>query len=165
MFRVNIITISLLVFASVLFLITSCDPSRVFEENKKIDNYNWDQNNPLVFLVSVDDTVNNHNFYINVRNAGYFNFSNLFLFINTRFPGGQIVRDTVECMLAAPDGRWLGDGMGDIWDNRILFKENVRFPQKGEYRFELIQAMRINPLPGIMDAGIRIEKADKNQKK
>ena len=60
--------------------------------------------------------------------------------------------------MSAPDGRWLGDGLGDIFDNRILFKEGVKFPQAGEYRFELFQAMRINPLPGIMDAGIRIEK-------
>jgi gliding motility-associated lipoprotein GldH len=54
----------------------------------------------------------------------------------------------------------LGDGLGDIWDNRILLKDQVKFPQAGEYRFELYQAMRINPLPGIMDAGIRIEHAD-----
>ncbi|MBK8414603.1 MAG: gliding motility lipoprotein GldH [Bacteroidetes bacterium] len=67
----------------------------------------------------------------------------------------------MECILASPEGRWLGEGLGDIWDNRILFKENVQFTQPGEYRFELNQAMRINPLPGIMDAGIRIEKVDK----
>jgi gliding motility-associated lipoprotein GldH len=84
----------------------------------------------------------------------------LYLFVNTVFPGGQIQRDTLECILAAPNGRWLGDGLGDIWDNRILLKDQVKFPQAGEYRFELYQAMRINPLPGIMDAGIRIEHAD-----
>ncbi len=143
----------------VMLLFSSCDPSRVFEENKKVANNEWDLNEPLLFQVSIDDTVQYHNVYINVRNAGHYRFSNLYLFINTIFPGGQLQRDTLECTLAAPDGRWLGDGLGDIWDNRILFKKNVRFPQAGEYRFELIQAMRINPLPGIMDAGIRIEKA------
>jgi len=131
----------------------------VYEKNEKINNNNWDQNVPLVFLVNITDTVLPHNVYINVRNAGFFGFSNLFLFINTRFPQGQLERDTLECTLASPDGKWVGEGLGDIWDNRILFKKDVRFPQPGEYRFELIQAMRINPLPGIMDAGIRIEKA------
>ena len=67
----------------------------------------------------------------------------------------------MELTLASPDGNWLGDGLGDIYDNRILFHRNVRFPQRGEYRFEIYQAMRLNPLPGIMDAGIRIEKAGK----
>ncbi len=58
------------------------------------------------------------------------------------------------------NGKWLGEGLGDIWDNRVLFKKNVSFPQKGEYRFEFTQAMRLNPLPGVMDVGIRIEKSN-----
>jgi gliding motility-associated lipoprotein GldH len=148
-------TISFFLFVSIL---ASCDSSRYFEENEEIKDYEWKQDDPVVFSVSIDDTVTDYNVYVNVRNAGNYRFSNLYLFINTVFPGGQIQRDTLECILAAPDGRWLGDGLGDIWDNRILLKEGVKFPQQGEYRFELFQAMRINPLPGIMDAGIRIEK-------
>jgi gliding motility-associated lipoprotein GldH len=159
MLRINIITLSFIAGLAMLFCLTSCDPKRVFEENKQLANNNWDQNSPLVFLVNISDTLQKHNVYINVRNAGFYGFSNLFLFINTRMPQGQLERDTVECTLASPDGRWLGEGLGDIWDNRILLKKDVRFPQTGEYRFELIQAMRINPLPGIMDAGIRIEKS------
>lgn len=137
----------------------ACDSTRLFEENKKIEKNEWDQSSSLIFHVPVTDTVTDYNVYINVRNAGFYRFSNLYLFINTGFPGGQIQRDTLECVLASPDGRWLGEGLGDIWDNRILFKNNIHFPQTGEYTFELIQAMRINPLPGIMDAGIRIEKS------
>ncbi|MBK9424576.1 MAG: gliding motility lipoprotein GldH [Bacteroidetes bacterium] len=140
---------------------TSCDPLRYFEENKEIPKMEWDKDEPLSFLVSVEDTSLGYNVFINVRNAGFYRFSNLYLFINTTFPQGQVHRDTIECILASPEGRWLGEGLGDIWDNRILFKENVQFTQPGEYRFELNQAMRINPLPGIMDAGIRIEKVDK----
>lgn len=143
-----------------LALFYSCDSNRLFEENKKIKNNEWDQNASLEFSAVIPDTIQSYNVYINVRNAGFYRFSNLYLFVNTFFPGGQIQRDTLECILAAPDGRWLGDGLGDIWDNRILFKDGVRFPQAGEYRFELIQAMRINPLPGIMDVGIRIEKTE-----
>jgi gliding motility-associated lipoprotein GldH len=67
----------------------------------------------------------------------------------------------VELVLADERGQWMGDGMGDIWDNRIVFKKDFVFPQPGKYRFELEQAMRINPLPGIMDVGMRIERAAK----
>jgi gliding motility-associated lipoprotein GldH len=143
------------------FGIQGCDDSTVFEKNQKINDYNWDQNNVLTFLVDIDDTTSYYNFYLNVRNAGNYRFSNLFIFINTRFPNGRIQRDTAECTLASPDGKWLGEGLGDIWNHRILFKEHMRFNQAGEYRFDLIQAMRVNPLPGIMDAGIRVEKEKK----
>ena len=62
--------------------------------------------------------------------------------------------------LADDKGQWLGDGMGDIWDNRALFRERMRFPQSGLYTFEIEQAMRQNPLPQIMDVGLRIERYD-----
>ncbi|MEP7265090.1 MAG: gliding motility lipoprotein GldH [Bacteroidota bacterium] len=136
-----------------------CTTSGVFDENKKIDNSLWDKDKPVVLQTIIDDTITPHNVYINIRNAGVYPFSNIFMFINTTLPHGELFRDTIEVMLQTPEGKWMGDGLGDIWDNRILFKSDVRFPQKGEYRFELFQAMRINPLPGIMDAGIRIEKA------
>lgn len=138
---------------------SSCDSTRLFEENVEIPDNNWYADHPLVFQTNITDTVQAYHVYINLRNASHYPFSNVFLFLNTTFPNGEIDRDTIEIMLATPEGKWLGDGLGDIWDNRILFKRYVRFPQAGEYRFEFIHAMRIDPLPGIMDAGIRIERA------
>jgi gliding motility-associated lipoprotein GldH len=69
----------------------------------------------------------------------------------------MIDRDTVEIMLATPEGKWMGKGLGDLWDNQILFKRNVTFPEPGEYKFEITHAMRANPLTGILDGGMRIE--------
>ncbi len=151
-------TLQRLLLSGVL-LFSACDASRVFEENQQVKDNNWAVDDAKVFLANIDDTSAAHNVYINIRNAAHYPFSNIFLFLNTTFPGGQIDRDTLEIMLAGPDGKWLGEGLGDIWDNRILFKKNVSFPQKGEYRFEFTQAMRVDPLPGIMDVGIRIEKS------
>ena len=144
-----------------LLLTSSCDKNKVFEQNVKIEKGMWEGEQPIILLTQINDTVTPHNVYINLRNAGTYPFSNIFLFINTRLPGGQLDRDTVEIMLASKEGKWLGKGVGDIWDDQVLFKHNVRFPQKGEYRFEITHAMRMNPLPGIVDGGIRIEKVGK----
>lgn len=149
-----------LIFSFLLLLILSgCDNKRVFEENQEVVKGLWNARQPLVFQATITDTVSPHNVFLNLRNAGTYPFSNIFLFINTTLPGGQLDRDTVEIMLANPEGKWLGKGLGDIWDNQILFKQQVRFPRAGEYRFEITQAMRLDPLPGIMDGGIRIERA------
>jgi gliding motility-associated lipoprotein GldH len=144
-----------------LLFFASCEKGVIIDKNIKIENSIWDYEKPLVFTTQILDTIHGHNVYINLRNAGVYPFSNIFLFLNTRFPNGQLERDTIEIMLANAQGKWLGKGLGDIWDNRILFKHNVRFPQSGEYRFEFTHAMRMNPLPGIMDGGIRIEKVEK----
>ncbi|HNU49139.1 MAG TPA: gliding motility lipoprotein GldH [Bacteroidia bacterium] len=147
-----------LIAGVVIIVFASCNQQYHFEENKSIKGSNWDFSEPISFDVNIDDTLTAYNMYINVRNQGNYRFSNLFLFINTHLPQGQHLRDTVEITLATPDGAWLGKGIGDLYSNRYLFRKNFRFPQKGDYHFELIQAMRVNPLPGILDAGIRIEK-------
>ena len=141
-------------------LMTGCDPNVVFEKNIVLPDNRWEMNNIVRLETEIKDTIPAYNVYINVRNAGGYQFSNLFLFLTTHFPAGEETRDTVELTLADEHGRCLGDGSGDIWDNRILFKRGVRFPQSGLYRFEIQQAMRVNPLPQIMDAGLRIEKAE-----
>ena len=150
------ITICLLVIG-----FSSCDTAVVIDEHVKLDDNRWELNNVVKIEAAITDTVQPQNIYINVRNAGSYGFSNLYVFLNTYTPNGQMARDTVELILADERGEWLGDGMGDIWDNRILFKKNFVFSQAGTYRFELEQAMRMNPLPGIMDVGICIEAAEK----
>lgn len=140
-------------------LLYSCDPGRIFEKNTRIPDGIWDRNNPVSFEVVVEDTVTAHNLYINVRNTGMYPFSNLYLFITTKAPSGHIIKDTVQIILADERGKWLGKGLGDIWDNRKLYKEQVRFAQKGKYVFVFEQAMRSEKLPFILDTGLRIEKA------
>lgn len=138
----------------------ACDRNVVFEKNIRLDDNRWYQENIIRLEAEIKDTVNPMNMYINVRNAGGYQFSNLFIFLTTITPDHMKARDTLEIVLADEAGKWKGDGMGDIWDNRILFKKNFRFPVSGVYVFELEQAMRVDPLPQIMDAGLRIERAE-----
>jgi gliding motility-associated lipoprotein GldH len=148
-----------------VLIIAACDKNRVFDQSQRIDKSLWDSDKPVIFTTQIKDTIHPHNVYLNIRNEGSYAFSNLFLFINTKLPGGRLDRDTIEIMLATPEGKWMGKGLGDLWDNRILFKRNVRFPEAGEYRFEITHAMRMNPLPGISDAGLRIEMLNVQEKK
>ncbi len=143
----------------VVISLTSCDRNVVYEENVKLPDNRWEQKNAIQFTVDIQDTITPQNLYINLRNAGGYQFSNIFLFFTTTTPTGKMERDTIELTLADANGKWLGDGMGDIWDNRQLFKKDFKFPESGKYIFQLEQAMRVDPLPQIMDAGIRIEKS------
>ncbi len=140
----------------------SCDKNVVFEKNVKLPENRWYQDKEVKLEAEIDDTISAHSIFINVRNAGGYQFSNLFVFLTTHTPSGKAERDTVELTLADASGKWLGDGLGDIWDNRLPFKRNFRFPEKGVYTFTLEQAMRVDPLPQIMDVGIRIEKVENN---
>jgi gliding motility-associated lipoprotein GldH len=144
-------------------LLASCGDQVLFEQNIKIDDAVWNSKKPVVFEVDVQDTVTGYDFFINVRNTGAYKYSNFYMFINTGFPFGKTIADTVECPMATPDGEWLGSGVGDLHDQSIMFKRTVNFPVKGKYRFEFIQAMREDPLSGISDIGLRIEKSNPNK--
>jgi len=145
---------------SLILILTSCDPDRVYEKNIAIPDEIWNRFNIVKFNVEITDTISSHNIYVNIRNTRMYPKSNLFLFIKTTSPTGLFVCDTLECILADEKGKWLGKGLGDIWDNQIPFKKNVRFPNSGIYAFELEQAMRIPDLPFIMDVGLRVEKVN-----
>ena len=133
----------------------------VFENNIDIPDYAWDVKNKLSFDVDIEDTVAPHNLYVNVRHASQYPSANLFIFITIKFPNGKLAKDTLECLLADETGKWKGDGMGDIWDDQILWRPNVKFPAKGKYTFEYEQAMRMEQVPFVMDIGLRVEKAEK----
>lgn len=147
---------------SLLFLIvilfTACDKNQVYEENRMMENGTWNSRKPALFDVRIDDLLTRYNILLNVRNSPDYPYSNLYLFLTTTYPDGMKSRDTLELTLADYDGRWLGSGMGSVKFSRFLLKKGVRFSQKGVYRFEMEQAMRVNDLEGIRDIGLRIEK-------
>jgi gliding motility-associated lipoprotein GldH len=140
----------------VILSFTSCDSDRYFEEYKEIPKGTWNKDEPLTFEVEIKDTLTAFDFYINLRHSTEYPYSNIFLFLHTKFPYNKFAKDTVELTLADPAGAWLGTGAGNLRDNNILLKRNVRFPFTGIYKFELYQAMRVDDLPFVTDAGIRI---------
>ncbi|MCB0820624.1 MAG: gliding motility lipoprotein GldH [Bacteroidetes bacterium] len=147
-----------LIVPFLLLFLASCDNNLLFDENSSIDNMSWAQNDVKSFNYQVDDTLQACNFYMNIRHTEDFAFSNLYVFLKTEFPNGEAARDTMEFILQEPDGKWKGSGAGSLRDNSIMFKQNLRFPLKGMYRFSFEQAMREPQLKGISEIGLRIEK-------
>jgi len=149
----------ILIFIAFIFLLSSCDPMRVYEENQQINTESWNKNDIKEYHFNIEDTLLPYNLYVNIRNTTDYGFSNIYFFIQIDFVNGISVRDTVEFLLADQRGNWLGKGKGKIKDNQILYGQNVRFPSSGEYRITIEQAMREDNLPGISDVGVRIEKS------
>jgi len=139
--------------------ITACNQSTVYSKYTTLPETGWEQSNKLNYDVEVTDNNTLNNIYLNVRHADAYPFSNLFVFLTTTYPNGKKSIDTLQCILANAKGEWIGDGAGDIFDNKILVTKNIRFQEVGTYHFSFEQGMRVNPLPLIMDFGITIEKS------
>ena len=149
----------------ILLFLFSCESNRVFEKNVSIENKVWGLSQTPSFEYHNKDTISKVNMLVNVRHTSSYPFSNLWVFVNTSFPNGTVKKDTLECVLAEKDGKWLGSGLGDIWDIQCQLK-TAQLKEEGLYTFNIEQAMRhgdlakIEILPGIMEIGLRIEKQD-----
>lgn len=141
-------------FLSALF---ACNNKVVFEQYQHIPEKNWHKDSVLNFTITVDDTVKNNNFLINVRNDVNYKYSNLWLFLQIEQPDGKTIDDKFEIVLADPSGKWLGSGFSGLKTRESVYRRNVFFPVSGEYKVRIQQGMRENNLKGISDIGIRIE--------
>ena len=136
---------------------TACTSSN-YNKRNVIPEAEWAQENRIAFDVNIDDTINGYVFGLELRHLENYRYSNLFVFLHTTMPNGNHTRDTIECTLATPEGRWIGKSSGSMRDLRIPLNPGLQFPLKGNYHFEIEQAMREPVLKGISDIGIFIEK-------
>jgi len=151
--------ISLFVTIVIMVVVfTSCNSNTVFNQYVELPAHGWCKNNAVAFNVDISDSLTNYNFGLNIRNTSDYRYRNLYVFLITEFPNGNISRYTVECVLANNEGKWLGKGWGDIKENHIVLKSELRFPLTGHYRFLLQQAMRVDTLQGLHDVGLSLIK-------
>jgi gliding motility-associated lipoprotein GldH len=150
----------------VAVLLFSCDKKRVFDEYKSVGK-TWHKDSIVTFDLPQLDAKKLYNLYVNVRDNDDYPFNNLFLIVSLEEPNRKVKVDTLEYLMTNPDGTLLGDGFTDIKENKLFYKDNVSFTQKGVYKIHIKQAVRqtgkiegVTSLSGISDVGFRIESTD-----
>ncbi|MBR3529272.1 MAG: gliding motility lipoprotein GldH [Bacteroidales bacterium] len=142
--------IGLLVFAA-------CDSKVFYDETCRVDEQGWNMDDKLVYNIDVDDTAQTYLCCLDVRVRNDYPYSNIYFFLSTVYPNGDVAVDTnIEFQLAAPDGKWMGREQGRYVDGRYPFCY-FRFPERGSYQFVLRHAMRDTLLRGVKDVGLHIE--------
>lgn len=154
-----------LIVLTIFCSFASCDESRVFEENSDIENKIWIADSILNFDIDIQESKETYNLYINIRNSVSYPYENIYLTYYLKDTlGNQLESELVNFNLFDPKtGRPLGDGLGDIFDHQFLVLDNYKFQKPGRYVLQLQQYMRMDSLPEILSAGIRVDKkaADK----
>lgn len=140
-----------------LLLLGSCKQAHLYERMQNIRKAAWDQQQTPSFSFNISDTNTAYNVYVVLRHTNTYPYRNIWLNVGVQQQGDSIKQQAFDLPLAAAD-RWLGVGMDDIFEHRaLLFGRPVRFNKAGTVSFTLQHTMRQNPLPGIMQAGIRVE--------
>lgn len=151
MFRIGC---SLILF---LFLL-SCENT---EESTYMNDVNnsWSKNKKQEFQFNISDAQNPKNIIFVVRNNEEYPYSNIRFIVDFEEDQKKITTDTLNYILAKPNGEWLGTGFGNTKEILFQYKLNYIFPKNGLYKINIRQAMRKDTLQGIEDIGIKIEAA------
>jgi gliding motility-associated lipoprotein GldH len=147
--------------AAIPLLFAGCmnaDKNVVIDHNVTITDQNWSYVDKIKLDVKIDDPSAFYNVYFNLRITPDYKYSNLFVLIHQTGPDKKTKNIRQEYTLANPDGEWLGQGSGNLYNYQIPSRLHYKFPTKGVYHFVIEQNMRDNPLHEVSDVGLRVEK-------
>ena len=98
--------------ASFLLIInfTSCtNENVVISEYVDIIDSNFSYLDTISFEVAIDDTVSNHNVFLQLRTSTNYKWSNMLVFSDIDFPNGKTRTDTFQVFITDNMGHWMGN--------------------------------------------------------
>ncbi len=151
-------------FYSILILLCciSCDSTRLFEENKDLNDNQWVQKDTAVFSFTIRDIGKPYNIYCNLRNTSDYPYARFFFNYSIKDSTGAVLSSDLKSvyLFDAKTGKPFGTtGIGDVFDHRVSLLENYLFKYNGRYTISLDQQMRLDTLAGISSVGFRLEEA------
>ena len=149
--------ISVFMGLAMLLGLGSCDNNMIYDENIAVGDNVWTFDDIKTFEFDVSDTISPVNIFVNLRTTTEYQYSNIYVFLYSEYPNGATNKDTLEFLLAKPDGEWYGDNTGTIVEFKGLIATGGRFSTAGKYRFQIQHAMREKELPEVIDVGMRVE--------
>jgi len=146
------------VFILLAALITGCTTIGVYEKTQAFADQTWASANKLNFSFDITDTAVGYNVFVVLRHTDAYRYNNIYLNVTSVTPGDSSLT-TQQNLTLANNAGWLGTAMDDVIEHRIAINRSALKLKKGKYQLTLQQIMRDDPLPGILNAGVRVEKA------
>ena len=148
-------------FVLALFLY-GCVSSPYYQKDYTIPGNQWSSDFEPSFRFEITDTTASYDMQYLIRHTSAYPYSNIWLMVEVKKPGAtQYERTRVEIPLAEPTGKWLGRNMGEIWEQRMplsLALDSTMLHIPGVWEIKFSHNMRMDPLPEVLQTGLRVEK-------
>jgi gliding motility-associated lipoprotein GldH len=152
-------------FVTVLFILSACDSSRIYEKNHEFAHRWWTAAEQPQFDFAIAGNTQPYTLYFNVRNESDYPYANLYITYRLLDSAGRELQQKLvtEFLFDRKTGKPLGrSGIGDIFDHRFPLLTNYTFPYSGNYAVRFEHFMRTDTLKGVLAVGVRVEKAASN---
>ena len=155
-----------IIFPFVLaLLLSSCLSSPYYQKEYSIPGNKWGYGFQPSFNFEVTDTTALYSLQFLIRHTDAYPYANIWLMVYTKKPGDTTFEKTrIEIPLAEPSGKWLGRGMGEVWEHRMPIShegDTVMLRKKGMWEIKFGHNMRMDPLPEVLQVGLRVQKQTK----
>jgi gliding motility-associated lipoprotein GldH len=144
----------------ILFAVTvliACKQDHYFSEYKSVDIKSWKSTDTLFYVLDIEDSKALYDIAVSVRHQKNYEFSNLWLNIIDNYSNLKTAF-RLEVPLFKKDGNPFGKVSGSLCTQNMPFQKNIKFPKPGKYKIRIVQLMRKDPLDGISDIGIIVDK-------
>lgn len=137
-----------------ILLFFSCGRPEVYSEVVEYPNAQmmWDKSANFDFTLNGEQGLQP---FLHIQHNNMYPYQNIYFFTEVKFPNGNIQNDTLQYMLAKPNGEWLGSGMGSSKQMYLHYPLNLE--QQGDYHVKIWQAMRKDILVGIEKLAFSIQ--------
>jgi len=152
--------------AFLMFVLTTCDSSRVYEDIHDFKERTWNVTDTPRFEFYIRDPGKKYNLYYNIRNSLEYPYARLFIRYSLQDSTGAELQMKLisEYLFDQKTGQPQGaSGLGDIYDHRFPIVNGFEFKHAGKYNLEMEQFMRLDTLPGVISVGVRVETARENK--
>ena len=143
---------------SIGFLIASCSNRDVYVGFQHIDRGRWYQDSTFVFRMDSlkIDPGKRYDVTVELSSNSRYPYRNLAIAVENNFRDTLFQTDTLHILLADEQGRWLGNGVGGLFQLSAPFLHTLSFDAVRSYEVRIRHNMEADPLPGIEKLGIRI---------
>lgn len=137
-----------------------CDSNRIFDDWVHLEGGQWNRGEKKEYTFFIKDSLAYYDCWTNLRINKDFSFSNIFMQVELTSPDLKKQQMLLEFTLADDQGRWMGKGLGDLYDFHLLHPQlkELRLNKNGAYKISMKQVMRSGDLPGVLAHGISIIK-------
>ncbi len=141
---------------AVVLALFGCGEAPYYAELHRLPDAGWTYADSLDFSFVVKDTSKSYDLVLDLVHSPDFPYSNFYVYIYTRYPGGKQLRQAVSLELAAKSGLWFGRCSKKRCSLSIPLQEGIRFGETGRYHLLLEQYSRRDTLPGIFSVGLSL---------
>lgn len=135
-----------------------CMDQPVYQKSFTFQDRTWSQDVKPSFEVEIADTSKAYDFIITLRNGTDFQYSNLWIYLDTKTPKLEHSREPYQIRIADPTGKWIGKKSGSIVENEIVFSRR-KMPYPGKYVFTIEQGVIQSKVNEVLDIGFHVQES------